>query len=404
MCDVSLQKKVEGGITAARGFKASGVRCGVKSQGLDLALIYSERDCAAAGVFTTNAFQAAPVIVCRQRLASGRARAIVANSGNANAVTGEQGIRDAEEICSTVADLLGVDRQLVLICSTGIIGVRLPVDRIKRGIVEAVQTLSPDLGDAAAEAIMTTDTKPKVSAYEFEVYGKTVRIGGIAKGAGMIKPDLATMLCFITTDAEIEADLLSRCLRRNVGATFNCLTVDGDTSTNDSVIVLANGASGCQVKEGSKAYELFDVAVGQVCLDLARAIAQDGEGATKFVEVVVKGAVDGHDAKNVAMAVANSLLVKTALFGKDPNWGRVLCAVGRSGAEVVPARTSLWFGDVLIVKDGESVGLDSAIMRSVMNEPSLRITIDLGIGNGSVTVYTCDLSYDYVRINAEYHT
>ncbi len=397
-------RPVDGGVTAARGFKAAGVRCGIKTRGLDLALICSDVDCTAAGVFTTNAFQAAPVLVSRKRLASGRARAIIANSGNANAITGMRGIRDAEEMCACIAGELGVDQEMVVAASTGIIGVPLPIDKIKAGIREAFRVLSANGGPKAAEAIMTTDTRPKLSAYEIDVDGRTVRIGAIAKGAGMICPQMATMLCFITTDAAISAELLQDMLAQSVDSTFNCLTIDGEMSTNDSVIALANGLSGCQIEGDTAESEIFHRALTQVCSDLARAIARDGEGATKYVEVVVGGAASDADARKAALAVGKSPLVKTAVFGGDPNWGRVLCAVGASGVEVDPDKVAMWFGNVQIVKEGEPIQYDEELMRSTMSSTDLRITVDMGIGNGCATVYTCDLSYDYVRINAEYHT
>jgi len=397
-------RHIAGGVTAAERFTASGVRCGIKSAGLDLALIYSQLECSAAGVFTTNAFQAAPVVLTRRRIASGRAQAIVANSGNANAITGPQGLRDAEEVSAIAAKELGLRPEHVLIASTGIIGVRLPVEKLKTGVRDAVRSLSRDGSENAACAIMTTDTQPKVSAYEFEVNGKIVRVGGIAKGAGMICPNMATMLCFLTTDAEINTEALSGCLKTAVEQTFNCLTVDGDMSTNDSVIILANGASGCRIEESSREWGLFNQALTQVCVDLAKAIARDGEGASKYIEVVVRGAASYGDAKQAAMAVANSPLVKTAVFGGDPNWGRVLCAVGRSGARVEPRKTSLWFGNVQIVDNGEPLAWDAEGARQVLADSDVRIIVDLGVGDSTATVYTCDLTYDYVRINAEYHT
>jgi glutamate N-acetyltransferase/amino-acid N-acetyltransferase len=397
-------RHIAGGVTAAEKFTASGVRCGIKSAGLDLALIYSQLECSAAGVFTTNAFQAAPVVLTRRRIASGRAQAIVANSGNANAITGQQGLRDAEEVSAIAAKELGLRPEHVLIASTGIIGVRLPVEKLKAGVRDAVRSLSRDGSENAACAIMTTDTQPKVSAYEFEVDGKIVRVGGVAKGAGMICPNMATMLCFLTTDAEINTEALSGCLKTAVEQTFNCLTVDGDMSTNDSVIILANGASGCRIEESSREWGLFNQALTQVCVDLAKAIARDGEGASKYIEVVVRGAASYGDAKQAAMAVANSPLVKTAVFGGDPNWGRVLCAVGRSGARVEPRKTSLWFGNVQIVDNGEPLACDAEGARQVLAASDVRIIVDLGVGDSTATVYTCDLTYDYVRINAEYHT
>ena len=271
--------------------------------------------------------------------------------------------------------------------------------------MDAVAELSEDGGPAAAKAIMTTDTRPKMAAYEIEVNGTPVRIGAICKGAGMICPNMATMLCFVTTDAVISPVALQKCLWLAVDSSLNCLTVDGDMSTNDSVIAFANGASGCpEIEEGTPAFETFEAALSQVCREMAVAIAMDGEGATKYVEVHVVNAESYADAKTAAMRVANSPLVKTAIFGEDPNWGRVLCAVGESGAKVVPERTSLWFGDVKIVENGEPLNIDAAAAREPMLANELRITVDLGLGSENATVFTCDFSYDYVKINAEYHT
>ena len=398
-------KKISGAVTAPKGFAAAGVRCGIKQKGTDLALIYSERECSIAGVFTTNAFKAASVVLNQERIGVGRARAVVANSGNANACTGEQGLADARRVSEIAGQALNVLPEFVFTASTGIIGVPLQMDKMEPGIAQAAKELSEDGGDAASLAIMTTDTVAKTSAYETELGGKTVRIGGMCKGAGMICPNMATMLCFITTDANIDAALLQKSLYSNVQRSFNCLTVDGDMSTNDSLIALANGASGCgKIAEGTADYELFDRMLGQVCLDLAIACAKDGEGATKYVEVRVVNAGSYDDAKSAAMTIANSPLVKTAIFGEDPNWGRVLCAAGRSGARVVPERTSLYFGDVKIVERGEPLKLDAAEARKPMLERELAITVDLGLGTECSTAFTCDFSYDYVKINAEYHT
>lgn len=397
--------KIDGGVTAARGFKAAGVRCGIKQKGPDLAIIYSESECAAAGVFTTNAFKAASVIINADRLQSGRARAVVANSGNANACTGKRGLRDARHICEFAGGLLGIDSEEVLNASTGIIGVPLPMDKIESGVREAIGVLSSEGGVPASLAIMTTDTVPKTAAYELEIGGKSVRIGGMCKGAGMICPNMATMLCFITTDAYISSSELDESLRSNAECSFNSLTVDGDMSTNDSMIVLANGASGCpEIRKYTPEWESFDRALGQVCRELAIACAKDGEGATKYVEVRVTNAQSYADAKSAAMTVANSPLVKTAVFGEDPNWGRVLCAAGRSGAAVIPEKTSLYFGDVKIVENGEPLHPDPEVARQPMLQKELIITLNLGIGCEHATAFTCDFSYDYVKINAEYHT
>lgn len=402
MCELTT---ITGGVTAPQGFLAAGVRCGIKQQGLDLAVIYSERQGTAAGVFTTNAFKAASVVRNIEKLKSGRGTAVVANSGNANACTGARGLADVDSICRLASDLLGVPEAEVFNASTGIIGVPLPMDKIEQGVREAVPGLSRSGSDAAVQAIMTTDTRPKSAAREFVIGGKTVRIGGICKGAGMICPNMATMLCFITTDASIGHVALQRCLSSAVDRSFNSLTVDGDMSTNDTVLLLANGVSECpEITEGTAEFQTFEAALSEVCLDLAKAIAKDGEGATKYVEVRVVNALDYADAKAAALTIANSPLVKTAVFGEDPNWGRVLCAAGRSGARIAPESASLYFGDVKIVENGEPVGVDADTARGPMLQKDLVITVDLGLGSAGATAFTCDFSYDYVKINAEYHT
>ncbi|MCX6343810.1 MAG: bifunctional glutamate N-acetyltransferase/amino-acid acetyltransferase ArgJ [Armatimonadetes bacterium] len=398
-------KQVEGAITAPKGFKAAGVRCGIKEKGTDLALIYSERQCSVAGVFTTNAFKAASVVRNMERIKIARGRAIVVNSGNANACTGEQGLKDVDYICRFAGELLNVPIDEVYNASTGIIGVRLPMDKIDVGIMDALAELDENGGEAAAQAIMTTDTRPKMTAYEIEISGAPVRIGAICKGAGMICPNMATMLCFVTTDANINPVTFQKCLVSSVDRSLNCLTVDGDMSTNDSVIAFANGASGCsEILEGAPEHRDFEEALAKVCMEMARAIAMDGEGATKYVEIHVVNAETYADAKAAALKVANSPLVKTAIFGEDPNWGRVLCAVGGSGAKVVPENASLSFGDVKIVERGEPVKMDPELARKPMLEKELHITVDLGLGEHSATAFTCDFSYDYVKINAQYHT
>lgn len=398
-------RQIDGEITAPKGFMASGVRCGIKEKGLDLAVIYSETECAAAAVFTTNVFKAASVQINMEKLKSGKGRAVVVNSGNANACTGEVGLRDAHRVCELAGELLGVPTEQVYNASTGIIGLPLPMEKIEAGVRDAVANLSGAGGDSAALAIMTTDLVPKKTAYEFQIGGKQVRIGGICKGSGMICPNMATMLCFITTDANIDSETLWKCLKDSVEVSLNSLTVDGDMSTNDSVIAFANGLSGCDaIVEGTAEYNLFSNVLREVCLDLAKAIARDGEGATKFVEVHAINADSYEDAKAVAMTVANSPLVKTAIFGEDPNWGRILCAAGRSGAKMDPRKTSLFFGDLQIVEDGEPLKVDPHVARARMLDKTLSIIIDLGLGEHRSTVFTCDFSYDYVKINAEYHT
>ena len=398
-------KTLDGGVTAPKGFRAAGVRCGIKQSGPDLMLLTSDSPAVAAGMFTTNAVKSAGVILSRERVDEGVARAIIANSGNANACTGEQGMRDAERMTELVASAMRFDNDEVLIASTGIIGQHLPMDKIEAGIAEAVAALSVEGGEVAAEAIMTTDTRPKKIAVEAEIGGATVRIGGMCKGVGMIAPNMATMLAFITTDAKMTPRALRQCLAKSAGESFNCVTVDGDMSTNDSVFILANGAAeNTIIDTAGPDLEAFQAALDTVCVHLAREIARDGEGATKLVEIRVNGAESPEDAKKMAMTIANSPLVKTAIFGEDPNWGRVLCAAGRSGALVIPEKTSLYFGDVKIVEYGEPLKLDPEAARKPMLEHDLVITVDLGVGSESATAFTCDFSYDYVKINAEYHT
>jgi glutamate N-acetyltransferase/amino-acid N-acetyltransferase len=398
-------KRIDGAITAPKGFKAAGVRCGIKQQGSDLAIIYSEVEASAAGVFTTNAFKAAPVIRSMEAIKVGKGRAIVVNSGNANSCTGNRGLKDVDHIRKFAGELLNVPAGMVFCASTGIIGQTLPMDKYEIGIMDAVAELDENGGGAASMAIMTTDTKPKVAACEIEIGCVPVRIGAICKGSGMICPNMATMLCFGTTDADIEPSVLQSSLSSAVDRSLNSLSVDGDMSTNDCVIILANSRSGCaKIMQGSPEYETFEKALAEICVELAKQIAHDGEGATKYVEVKAVNAETYADAKTVAMKIANSPLVKTAIFGEDPNWGRVLCAAGGSGVRVDPDRTSLYFGDVKIVEKGEPVKLDAEAARKPMLEKELLITVDLGLGAESATAFTCDFSYDYVKINAEYHT
>lgn len=397
-------KRIDGGITAPIGFKAAGVRCGIKQAGKDLSVIFSQTPSSAAAVFTTNAFKAASVIINQQKIKFGKAQAVVINSGNANACTGVKGIEDAEKMCLVTADNLKIDSSLVLNASTGIIGQHLNMDKIEPGIIQAVKELSINGWQDASQAIMTTDTYPKTLAYEFEIDGKPVRIGGMCKGAGMICPNMATMLAFVTTDAKISSSLLSKLLKENVEISFNSLTIDGDMSTNDQLILLANGESKVEIDGNAEAEDLFDKCLFRILTELAKEIAKDGEGATKYVEIKVINAKSYQDAKSTAMTIANSPLVKTAIFGEDPNWGRVLCAAGRSSAEIEPYKTSLYFGDVKIVENGEPLDIDAQAARKPMLEKELVITVDLALGSSSATAFTCDFSYDYIKINAEYHT
>lgn len=400
--------KITGGITAPQGFTAAGVHAGIKKNGkTDIGMIYSKVPAAGAAMYTTNKMAAAPVIVSRQASDRGKIRAIVVNSGCANACTGDQGLKDAKTMAHEAAKALNLDDCEVLVASTGVIGVSLPMNKIKSGIAQAAAALSETGHEQALAAIMTTDTFPKACAYEFNLGGKTCKIAGIAKGAGMIHPNMATMLCFITTDAAIAPEVLKQALNQAAELSFNMISVDGDTSTNDMVAVLANGQAGNALIDsaGSQTYQEFYTALRAVCTELAQLIVRDGEGATKFLEINVTGAVSFADAKLAAMAIAKSPLVKTAFFGQDPNWGRILCAVGYSGAATQPDKTSLTIGDLTIVVNGQgAVGFDTAKLKEVMAAKDIAITVDLGLGETSATVWTCDFSYEYVKINGEYTT
>lgn len=400
--------KITGGITAPQGFTAAGVHAGIKKNGkTDIGMIYSKVPAAGAAMYTTNKMAAAPVIVSRQASDRGKIRAIVVNSGCANACTGDQGLQDAKTMAHETAKALNLDDCEVLVASTGVIGVSLPMNKIKSGIAQAAAALSETGHEQALAAIMTTDTFPKACAYEFNLGGKTCKIAGIAKGAGMIHPNMATMLCFITTDAAIAPEVLKQALNQAAELSFNMISVDGDTSTNDMVAVLANGQAGNALIDsaGSQTYQEFYTALRAVCTELAQLIVRDGEGATKFLEINVTGAVSFADAKLAAMAIAKSPLVKTAFFGQDPNWGRILCAVGYSGAATQPDKTSLTIGDLTIVVNGQgAVGFDTAKLKEVMAAKDIAITVDLGLGETSATVWTCDFSYEYVKINGEYTT
>jgi len=396
---------VAGGVTVPGAFVASGVRAGIKETGLDLALIVSERPAAVAGVLTTNKVQAAPVRLCRERLSGGQARAVVLNSGTANACTGPRGRQDAERTAAKVAEQLGIEESLVLVCSTGTIGVPLPMEKVESGIEEAARALSDTGGSDAAKAIMTTDTVPKESAVEISVEGVPVRIGGTAKGAGMIEPNMATMLAVLSTDATVEAGDLQTCLGTAVKQSFNRISVDGDQSTNDTVLFLANGAAGASpLAPGCAAWQAFCEGVDEVTKQLAVKMVEDGEGATRFVTVTVGGAASPQDARKAARGVANSLLVKTSWFGGDPNWGRVMAAVGHSGAEVKEERVDICFDGVCAVKGGLASAEPRHRLEQVLAQPRFTLDIDLHLGSGTDTVYTCDCSEEYVKINSEYTT
>lgn len=399
-------KENNAGVTLAKGFKASGIKAGVKKSGKDdMAVIYTEKKATVAGTFTTNLVAAAPVFVSKEVAKKGTGHAIVVNAGCANACTGQQGMKDAKAMAALTAKELGIAASDVFVASTGIIGQTLPMDKIEAGIKLAVAALDENGSVAASKAIITTDTYPKAGSFTFELGGKTVSIGGIAKGSGMIHPNMATMLCFITTDAAISHDLLQKALSKCVNISFNMVSVDGDTSTNDMVLVLANGmAENPMITEENADYEAFTAALEKVCVGLAKLVARDGEGATKFLEVNVTGAESFEDAKKVAMSVAKSPLVKTAFFGQDANWGRIICAVGYAGAKMVPEKTVVSLNDVVVFDKGMGAAYDEEALKSIMSEHDIIVNIDLGLGEDKATVWTCDLSYEYVKINGEYHT
>jgi glutamate N-acetyltransferase/amino-acid N-acetyltransferase len=398
-------REIPNAVCAPEGFRAAGVAAGLKTAGPDVALIVSDHPAHAAAVFTTNRFQAAPILVSRRHLraAEGRARAIVVNSGNANACTGEQGLADARRMAELAAEALELPAEQVLVASTGIIGHPLPMEKLGAGIRAAAAALGADAAPAA-QAIMTTDLVPKTAAVEFELDGRVVRVGGMCKGSGMIGPNMATMLAFLTTDADVWPEVLQAALASTAARTFNCTTVDGDTSTNDTLAILANGRSGVPVRPNSPALRAFDVALDQVCTRLARALARDGEGATKLIEITVRGARTAADARRIALTMANSPLVKTAFFGNDPNWGRLMMAAGRAGVRFDPDRAALWIGDVQLVRAGEPLPFDHAAAVAALKQPEVTATLELAEGSSTARVWTCDFSYDYVRINAEYHT
>lgn len=399
-------KTTPGGVCAPQGFKAAGVKTGIKSlKKEDVAIVYSEKAASAAGMYTLNKMCAAPVIVTKKHLADGYCQAIVINSGCANACTGEDGLRDAITMAEEASKALGLQPTDVAVASTGVIGTFLPIGKVVGGIWQAAEALSPTDNASAARAIMTTDTFVKEISIEFPIGETMVRIGGMAKGSGMIEPNMATMLGFITTDAAIHPDLLAKATQSAVERSFNAITVDGDTSTNDMVIVLANGMAGNTILSSEdEHYAVFYDALEYVCINLAKLIIRDGEGATKFIEINVTGAKNFNDAKLVAKTIAKSPLVKTAFFGQDPNWGRIVAAAGYSGAEIDPGQVALWIGGHQIVAAGKGTGFTGEALKQVMADKDIAVTIYLGAGDSKATVWTCDLSYEYVRINGEYTT
>ena len=400
------EKNAAAGVTFPKGFKAAGVKAGIKKSGnLDLALIYTEKEAAVAGVFTKNAVAAAPVIVSREVVKGGKAHAIVANAGCANACTGETGLANARKMAALAAAEVGCAPDEVLVGSTGIIGVNLPMDKLEAGIKAAAAELSEDGSKNAGNAIITTDTYSKACSCEVEIGGQAVCFGAIAKGSGMIQPNMATMLCYITTDANISSQLMQKALSEIVEVSFNMISVDGDMSTNDTVLVLANGASGAaEITDGSPEYEKFYATLKEICQELSKRIAADGEGATKFLTINVSGTKTFEDAKTVAMSIAKSPLVKTAFFGEDPNWGRVICAVGYAGIPMVPEKTVIKFGGVPVYANGLGAEFNEDDIHKVMAEHDIVIDVEMGMGDAKATVWSCDFSYEYVKINGEYHT
>jgi len=391
-----------------KGFRAAGISCGIKMNDKeDLALIESEEPCVAAGFFTKNRFAAPPVELCRKHLEKGAIRGVVVNSGCANACTGKRGLEDAEIMAAVASKTLHCSPGEILVASTGVIGAFLPMEKIKDGISKAAMKLT--IGSSgwrdAARAIMTTDKLPKYTLVDLEIAGHTISFLGICKGSGMIHPDMATMLAFIVTDAAITPSAMKKAGRHAVDRSFNCVTVDGDTSTNDTVVFLANGMAGNHpFGSRSKDYRIFETVLTEVCQVLARMIASDGEGATKLIEVAVTGAASEKDAKKVANAVAGSNLVKTAIFGRDANWGRIVCAIGNSGAGFNPNDISVHIGPELIFEGGAPALKSERTLKKIFERKEIPIKIDLKSGDKTAVLWTCDLTYDYIKINAEYRT
>ena len=404
---------IDGGVCAAQGFRAAGLHVGVKTHNVnkkDVALIVSDSDCAAAAVFTTNVVKAAPIHVTKAHLANGRARAVVANSGNANACA-PLGEENAERMCAAAAKAIGCGAEDVLVCSTGVIGQTLRVNVIEEGMEELASLLeqSGAGSDAAAHAIMTTDTVKKEAAVETTVGGKTVRIGGIAKGSGMIHPNMGTMLCFITTDCAISPEMIREALVDTAHVSFNRISVDGDTSTNDTCLVLANGLAGNETITGEgEDYAAFLEALKALCVRLARMMAKDGEGARHLITCTVAGAKDEESAQTIAKSVISSTLTKAAIFGCDANWGRVLCAMGYSGEEFDPDKVDVAFasaaGEIPVCRQGRGLDFDEDLAKRILTEDEVEIRVRMGEGDASCTCWGCDITYDYIKINGDYRT
>ena len=408
-----MLKFIDGGVCAAQGFKAAGIHVGVKTHAnwkKDVALIVSDVDCAASAVFTKNVVKAAPIHVDKTHLADGKARAIIANSGNANACA-PHGEENAIKMCQAAAKAIGCKPEDVLVSSTGVIGQTINVQVIEDGVPELYGALahSAEASDAAAHAIMTTDTEKKEVAVETVIGGKVVRMGGIAKGSGMIHPNMGTMLCFLTTDCAISPEMIRTALLETVNVSFNRISVDGDTSTNDSCIVLANGMAGnAVITEKGEDYAAFLEALQALCTELAKKMASDGEGAKHLITCTVKGAADEAQAETVSKSVISSTLTKAAIFGADANWGRVLCAMGYSGAEFDPDKVDVHFtsaaGDIAVCEKGRGLDFDEELAKKILTEHDVEINITMGEGNAACTCWGCDITYDYIKINGDYRT
>jgi len=399
-------KLIKGSVTSPAGFLASAVSCGIKRSGReDLALIYSENPCNVAGVFTTNRIKSGSVILSMERVKKGVSQAVIVNSGNANCCVGERELKDAKEITSELAKELKIDPEHVLFCSTGIIGRPLPVEKIKKAIPILLGKLSNRNGHRFAKAIMTTDTVQKEIAIEIDILGHTVILAGTVKGAGMIHPKMATMLAFFTTDASIENSCLRSAFKEAVQYSFNRISVDGDMSTNDTALIFANGMAGNPlIKEGSPSYRIFSKALRFVAEELAKKIVLDGEGATKFIEVNIKGARTEKEAEVIARRIANSNLVKTMIAGGDPNWGRIAAAAGSSGARIDQKKMDIYFDRIIVMKNGRGIERNRKELIDIFRNKEINITVDLKSGRNVFRIWTCDLTSEYVKINAEYET
>ena len=401
---------IEGSVTAAKGFKAAGVHCGIRKNKSkrDLALIYCETKCTAAAVYTTNLVQSSPITVTKKNLQNGYAQAVICNSGNANTCNAD-GMEKAEMMCQLTAQALGIDANDIIVGSTGVIGQVLPIEPIRDSMAQLVSELSKDGNANAAEAIMTTDTIAKEVAVETVIGGKTVKIGGISKGSGMIHPNMATMLCFVTTDAAVSAAMLQKAVKTVADKTFNMISIDGDTSTNDTLSVMASGLAGNdEITAEGEDYDVFVEALTAVCRGLSKMMAKDGEGATKLLTCKVTGAKTEKDAKGVAKSVICSSLLKAAMFGADANWGRVLCAIGYAGCDVDVHKVDVSFaskaGTIDVCQNGAGIDFSEEIAKTVLTEDEVEILVALNDGEGTAEAYGCDLTYEYVKINGDYRT